>query len=221
MPLPKRSVFAEIGSGAVMLFARAVTAVRGVWSAGPPPRQAVYFANHASHGDFILVWAVLPPRIRLAARPVAAADYWGRSRLTRFVALDMFDALLIRREAASRTEDPLRPLTEALDAGSSLILFPEGTRNTSPDPLLPFRPGLFHLARRRPEVDLVPVWIANLNRVLPKGEVVPLPLLCTVTFGAPLRLAAGETKPAFLARAEAALRALAPGAPALPPKDAP
>ena len=101
-------------------------------------------------------------------------------------------------------------MAEALDAGSSLILFPEGTRNTTDAPLLPFKAGLHHLARKRPGIDLVPVWIDNLNRVMPKGEIVPIPLICTVTFGAPLRLAPDEDKAAFLARAEAALRALAP-----------
>jgi 1-acyl-sn-glycerol-3-phosphate acyltransferase len=97
----------------------------------------------------------------------------------------------------------------ALDAGDSLILFPEGNRNTGDDLLLPFKSGLYHLARMRPEVDLVPVWIENLNRVLPKGEVIPVPLICTVTFGAALHLAGGETKDLFLGRAAAALRALA------------
>ena len=98
----------------------------------------------------------------------------------------------------------------SLDAGTSLILFPEGTRNTTDERLLPFKSGLFHLAGARPQVELVPVWIENLNRVMPKGEFVPIPLLCTVTFGAPLRLQAGEDKAAFLERARAALLAAAP-----------
>ncbi|OYW48349.1 MAG: hypothetical protein B7Z31_15115 [Rhodobacterales bacterium 12-65-15] len=99
-------------------------------------------------------------------------------------------------------------MVAALDAGASLILFPEGQRNASPEPLLPFKSGLYHLAKARPAVDLVPVWIANLNKVMPKGEVIPVPLICTLTFGSPLHLAADEPKEAFLDRAMAALLGL-------------
>jgi 1-acyl-sn-glycerol-3-phosphate acyltransferase len=195
----------------ILLFARFLTAVRGQWEGiAPTDEQRIYFANHASHGDFVLIWTVLPRRMRLATRPVARSDYWLKSRLRRFIGRDVFDAVLIDRERASRTSDPIEQMTDALDAGSSLIVFPEGTRNGTAAPLLPFKSGLFHLACARPKVVLVPVWIANLNRVLPKGEFVPIPLICTVTFGAALHIADGETKQDFLARAEAALLALSP-----------
>ena len=101
-------------------------------------------------------------------------------------------------------------MASALDQGASLILFPEGKRNSADEPLLPFKSGLYHLAKARPEVDLVPVWIANLNKVMPKGEIIPVPLICTVTFGAPLHVAPDEAKDDFLARASAALLALQP-----------
>ena len=197
----------------ILLFARFLTAVRGQWhGVAPSDEQRIYFANHASHGDFVLIWTVLPRRLRLASRPVAGSDYWLKSRLRRFIGRDVFNAVLIDRERPSRTNDPISLMTDALDAGSSLIVFPEGTRNSTPAPLLPFKSGLFHLARARPEIVLVPAWIDNLNRVMPKGEFVPIPLICTVTFGAALQIAQGETKRDFLARAEAALLALSPKA---------
>ena len=124
----------------------------------------------------------------------------------------MFNAVLIDRRPENRTEDPVAQMTAALDAGSSLILFPEGKRNSADTPLLAFKSGLYHLASARPSVDLVPVWIANLNKVMPKGEIIPVPLICTLTFGSPMHLAAGEEKAAFLARAADALLALQPGA---------
>ncbi|APO79885.1 phospholipid/glycerol acyltransferase protein (plasmid) [Rhizobium etli 8C-3] len=205
------SLIAKPVAIAIVLFARAITAVRAIWANdGLPPRRCIYFANHSSHGDFILIWAVLPPRLRRRARPVAGADYWLKSPLTTFIGREVFNAVLIERDRERRTQDPIEQMAAAIDAGSSLILFPEGTRNQTDEPLLPFKGGLFHLAVLRPGIDLVPVWINNLNRVMPKGEIVPIPLICTVTFGSPIRLDPGETKDGFLSRARAALISLSP-----------
>jgi 1-acyl-sn-glycerol-3-phosphate acyltransferase len=207
------ALLARFTGTAIVFFARAITAVRALWQGIEPcPGQRVYFANHSSHGDFILVWAVLPPRLRRATRPVAGADYWLASAPRRFLGRDVFKAVLIARKPSRDTENPITQMSAALDGGASLILFPEGTRNTTQDPLLPFKGGLYHLARARPAIDLVPVWIENLNRVMPKGEIVPVPLICTVSFGAPLHLRPDEDKAAFLLRAEAALLAAAPEA---------
>ncbi len=196
---------------AIGLFARGVTAVQAVWAGcGPEPVQRVYFANHTSNGDFVLVWTVLPDLMKRVTRPVAAADYWLTSGLRSFVGREVFNAVLIDRRAEARVVDPVDQMVEALDEGASLILFPEGKRNVTEAALLPFKTGLYHVAKARPGVDLVPVWIANLNRVMPKGEVIPIPLVCTVTFGVPMHIEEGEAKEAFLARAEAALRGLGP-----------
>ncbi len=202
---------ARLVAGAVAALAWLVTGVRGNWQGVlPEARPRIYFANHRSHGDFVLIWTVLPPALRRRTRPVAAEDYWGRGGLRQLIGERVFDALLVARDAANRERDPVAPLAAALDAGSSLILFPEGTRNTTAAPLLPFKSGLYRLARARPDVELVPVWIDNLNRVLPKGEFVPVPLLCTVTFGAPIALLPGEGSVPFRERSRQALLALMP-----------
>jgi 1-acyl-sn-glycerol-3-phosphate acyltransferase len=196
---------------AVTAFARLITGVRCNWrGCAPDPRPRVYFANHNSHGDFVLIWTVLPPALRRITRPVAGADYWTVSSLRRFIGERVFRAVLIDRDPQTRKDDPIAMMTQALDENASLILFPEGTRNTGDARLLPFKSGLFHLASARPQVEFVPVWIENLNRVMPKGEFVPIPLLCTVTFGAALQAFGGEDKAAFLDRARTALLALAP-----------
>jgi 1-acyl-sn-glycerol-3-phosphate acyltransferase len=195
---------------AVTGFARAVTGVRGEWQGcAPEARPRVYFANHSSMGDFVLVWTVLPPALRRNTRPVAGSDYWNLNATRRFFADRVFHSVLIDRNWATRKGDPVKQMTDALDAGASLILFPEGTRNMTEERLLPFKSGLYHLAMARPQVELVPVWLENLNRMMPKGEIFPVPLLCTVTFGTPLTISAQEDKSAFLERARAALLAAA------------
>jgi 1-acyl-sn-glycerol-3-phosphate acyltransferase len=196
----------------IILFARFVTAPRALWlGMDPALGQRVYFANHTSNGDFVLIWTVLPLALRNRTRPVAALDYWLKTPLRAFIGRDVFNAVLIDRRPDQRTEDPVTQMAAALDEGSSLILFPEGQRNSSDTPLLPFKSGLYHLARQRPNVDLVPVWISNLNHVMPKGQIIPVPLICTLSFGAPIRLDANETKEAFLTRASDSLLALANG----------
>lgn len=209
-----RSAAAAIAVHAITLFIRLVTAPRAIWAGTEPvPRKRVYFANHTSNADFVLIWAVLPNFLRRNTRPVAASDYWLKNRLRAFAGRDVFKAVLINRDADARAEDedPVARMIAALDDGASLILFPEGKRNLTDAPLLEFKSGLFHLARNRPEVDLVPTWIDNLNSVLPKGEVVPVPLICTVTFGPPVHIAPGEGKASFLGRAHDALESLAKG----------
>lgn len=208
--IPALRRFAAGATGqAILVFARFITAPRAIWQGVEPlPRQRVYFANHSSNGDFVLLWTVLPPAVRRRTRPVAALDYWLTSPLRAFIGREVFNAVLIDRRPEARTDDPVAQMAAALDEGASLILFPEGQRNSTDLPLLPFKSGLYHLARARPEVDLVPVWIANLNKVMPKGEIIPVPLICTLTFGAPLHLLPDETKDTFLARASAALLSL-------------
>jgi len=190
-------------------FIRLLTGSRVFWSEPLAPGRRVYYGNHSSHGDFVLIWSALPPPLRAQARPVAAAEYWRRGALRRYLIRRVFKGVLVERDAAQRTEDPVATMAAAIEAGSALILFPEGTRNPG-DGVLPFKSGLYHLATRCADLELVPVWLENLNRVMPKGRLIPLPLLCTARFGLPLRLDDGEDKHDFLERARAALLALAP-----------
>jgi len=203
-------VFADLIARACSGAIRTLTGARALWQGCAPSNQhRVYYGNHASHGDFVLIWSSLPAPLRRQVRPVAAAEYWQRDGLRRYLIDAVFNGVLVEREAARRQHDPLQVLCDAVDDGCSLILFPEGTRNTG-EGVLPFKSGIYHLARLRPELEFVPVWLDNLNRVMPKGRWLPLPLLCTATFGVPLRLQADEDKAAFLARSRQALIDLAP-----------
>jgi 1-acyl-sn-glycerol-3-phosphate acyltransferase len=199
--------------------ARLITGAQGHWKGCPPKaEQRIYFANHQSHFDWVLIWAALPRDLRATTRPIAARDYWTSSPFKQWLTSEVFHAVYVNRTRAksaagdgTEDQDPLEPLVQALTNGDSLVIFPEGTRGHGGAPK-DFKSGLYHLAEQFPGVQLIPAWIANVQRVMPKGEVVPVPILCTVTFGAPLQLQPGEDKRDFLARARAAVVELRPAA---------
>jgi 1-acyl-sn-glycerol-3-phosphate acyltransferase len=172
----------------------------------PGDAQRIYFANHTSHIDTLAIWSSLPRRLRPRTRPIAARDYWGKG-IRKYIATRGFGAVLIDRKREDSNADPLDPLRAALRAGDSLIIFPEGTRGGDALPAR-FRSGLYRLAEEFPSVELVPVYLDNLHRSLPKGALLPVPMVCTVRFGAPIALAPGEEKEPFLERARAAVIAL-------------
>ena len=199
-------------AGMIAAAARLISGVNVQWADSEPDvRQTVYFANHSSHLDFVVLWSSLPPDVRARARPVAAQDYWEKG-LRRAIAVNVFRAVLVARrhagqEGASASGNPLEAIEhmlEAMGSDNSLILFPEGTRGTGEE-VAAFKSGLYYLAQRKPGLRMVPAYLNNLNRILPKGEFLPVPFISRLTFGPALTLAAGEAKPAFLARARAAL----------------
>ena len=197
----------EVAGLALAFVARLITGAQGHWHGAPPKaEQRIYFANHQSHFDWVLIWASLPRELRAVTRPIAARDYWTSTPLKHWITREIFNAVYVSRERRD-DEDPLEPLLEALRHGDSLVIFPEGTRGHAGDPA-PFKSGLYALALAFPDVQLIPAWIDNVQRVMPKGEVVPVPILCTVTFGAPLSLLPGEDRRVFLDRARAAVVAL-------------
>jgi len=256
---------------------RLLTGAQARWYGCPPKaEQRIYFANHQSHADLVMIWAALPEELRSITRPIAARDYWANTPVKRWITTEVFNAVYVERAAgapapapeappaadvaaaapvadamppivditpeildevqgrldlpapppspaaapgpaappaAEPTEpteparDPLAPLVEALRSGDSIIIFPEGTRGHTGEPQK-FKSGLYTLATMFPEVVLVPAWIDNVQRVMPKGEIVPVPILCSVTFGAPIRVEPGEERRPFLDRARAAVIAL-------------
>lgn len=194
------------------------------WTGGPPDeRQRVYFANHTSHLDFVVLWSALPPAVRRLTRPVAARDYWEQGAVRRFLAGRIFRAVLVDRmggpggsggngrEDAQRVAAARRTIQILLDEigdRESLIVFPEGTRGPGGG-VGPFKSGLYHLCRAKPELEAMPVYLDNMNRILPKGESVPVPMMSRALFGRAIRILPEESKTQFLERARAALLALA------------
>jgi len=174
----------------------------------PSPALRIYYANHTSHMDTLALWCALPAELRAKTRPVAASDYWSGAGFKSYIATRGFNALFIERNADKRERDPLGPLVEALQRGESLIIFPEGTRRPQALPS-PLKSGICHLAGKMPEAELIPVYLDNLYRSMPKGTLLPVPLTCSVRFGAPLERRPDESKDAFLDRARQAVVDLA------------
>ena len=179
----------------------------------PATRQRIYFANHTSHLDFVVLWSVLPRKLRAITRPVAAKDYWS-SGLRKRIAVNAFHAVLVERgdksahaDRAAAARNTLDVLLEALGTENSLIVFPEGTRGNGLE-VGPFKSGIYHLWLKRPDVQFVPVHLSNLNRILPKGEFLPVPVISRVAFGQALKLEKNETKEVFLQKAHNAVCAL-------------
>ncbi len=179
----------------------------------PSTRQRVYFANHTSHLDFVVLWSVLPQKLRSVTRPVAAKDYWN-SGLRKRIAVNSFHAVLVERgskiadnDRATGARNTLEQLFQALEEGNSLIIFPEGTRGNGLE-VGQFKSGIYYLWAKRPDVQFVPVYLSNLNRILPKGEFLPVPVISRVVFGTGLKLEKDETKESFLRKAHEAVCAL-------------
>jgi 1-acyl-sn-glycerol-3-phosphate acyltransferase len=207
----KNAIARIIGYG-LATTARVLTAPDIRWiGCEPSTTQRIYVANHTSHADFVLLWGSLPMNLREHTHPVAAADYWTHGTLRRRLMEDVFQGVLIDRELTGVNRNPLAPIFRALDSGKSLIFFPEGTRGTG-EHVRSFRCGIYHVARAHPEVELIPVWIDNLDLVLPRGAFLPVPLHCSVTFGAPERLRLNEERTEFLARLRKSLVDLRPHA---------
>jgi 1-acyl-sn-glycerol-3-phosphate acyltransferase len=217
-----RPMLAKLMSLFLLGLVRVLTGAQARWYGCPPKaEQRIYFANHQSHADLVMIWAALPQELRSITRPIAAKDYWTKTPFKQWITTAVFNAVYVDRgknwgqipispanlESDPDAADPLQPLAEALQSGDSLIMFPEGTRGNAEVPQA-FKAGLYNLAQKFPQVVLVPAWIDNIQRVMPKGEVVPVPILCSVTFGAPIALEPGEERRDFLDRARQAVIAL-------------
>lgn len=211
-PLPAgpgcSSLETKLTGGTLALLARILSGASVRWiDSQPDSCQRVYFANHTSHLDGIVLWSSLPPEVRVVTRPVAAKDYWTAGRVRRYLSTRVFNALLIDRRNIKVHQSPVDVMIREIGNRYSLIVFPEGSRNSGPD-IGEFKSGLYYLCKKRPDLEMIPVYIDNMNRILPRGEVLPVPLLTCITFGPPIWLEAGEPKADFLRRAREAVRRL-------------
>ncbi|MFK8113682.1 MAG: lysophospholipid acyltransferase family protein [Rubripirellula sp.] len=153
----------------------------------PETGPAIIVANHNSHLDVFALMNVLGLKRLRQVRPVAAADYFLTRRLrawfaTRIVGIIPIDRTKIRREDGKH---PLDPISNVIQEGGIVLLFPEGSRG-EPEQMAQLQSGVAHLAKRHPEVPIVPVFMHGLGKALPKGEAILVPFFCDLFVGHPL-----------------------------------
>ena len=165
----------------------------------------ILVANHSSHLDTAALLSLFPVSRLRRIRPCAAADYFERTRTIAFLSRTLFNILSIHRGQPRGEEHPVQRMREALERGESLLLFPEGTRGRGPE-MAPFKPGIACLVEQLPQVPVVPAYLVNMGRALPKGEFLPVPFFCEVHIGAPLHLSG--TRAEILTAVRAAVEAL-------------
>lgn len=147
----------------------------------PVHGPAIVIANHNSHLDALMLLSLFPQRLIPSIRIAAAADYFFTNKTTRFLAEHVAGLVPVARTGSKA---PLAPMAAVLEKGGILFLFPEGTRG-SPDVMGDIKPGLWHIARRFPEVPICPVYLHGLGRAMPKGSWVPVPLFADICVGEP------------------------------------
>ena len=171
----------------------------------PTKGPAVIVANHNSHLDTMVLMTLLPNNLLPITKPVAAADYFLRNPLIAWFALKIVGILPIKRKSQDRSDDPLAPVNESLNAGNVLIFFPEGSRG-EPERLSNFKGGVAKLAQEHPDVPIVPVLLHGLGKALPKGEALLVPFFCDVFIGKSLYWPGSRKE--FMGQLEASMQSL-------------
>ncbi len=191
--------------GGMVLLAKFLSGASVRWvDCQPEPCQRVYFANHTSHLDSIVIWSVLPENVREKTRMVAALDYWKGGPIRRFLSNKVFHAILIDRKHVSIKNNPVNQLIREMEGDHSIIIFPEGGRGDG-EKIKDFKSGIYYLAKKKPEIELIPIYLDNMNRILPRGMILPVPMLSRVVFGPPIWIEQGEMKEDFLRRCREAV----------------
>jgi len=199
-------LFNTFATKTLIVLTRILSGATVLWYESQPDDscQRVYFANHTSHLDALVIWAALPSAIREKTRMVAAQDYWDAGPIRRYVSQSLLNAVLIERENVSFKNTPVKVMADEMQNEFSLILFPEGGRSQD-GTLGEFKSGLYYLCKRRPDLELIPIYLNNLNSILPRGQTLPVPMLSRVIFGPPMWLEMDERKESFLTRARNAV----------------
>jgi 1-acyl-sn-glycerol-3-phosphate acyltransferase len=148
----------------------------------PSKGPAIIVANHNSHLDTLTLISLLPLSLLRKVRPVAALDYFLKTKWLAWFATRIIGILPISREVGG---NPLALPNAALERGEILILFPEGSRG-EPEHIAEFKRGVALLVKANPDVPVIPVFMHGLGKSLPKGKWVIVPFILDIFIGEPV-----------------------------------
>jgi 1-acyl-sn-glycerol-3-phosphate acyltransferase len=149
-------------------------------------KQFILIANHNSHMDTMALMSAIPSRFIHRVHPIAARDFFGGSLFSRILMRYLVNATLIRRDREDPKRDPIDDMDKMLKKQRSLILYPEGSRGI-PGKMSNFKRGLGYLVQRNPNINVIPVYLENIYKTLPKGKKLILPYNCSIKFGQPIK----------------------------------
>ncbi|MDR2921114.1 MAG: 1-acyl-sn-glycerol-3-phosphate acyltransferase [Tannerella sp.] len=157
--------------------------------------QFIIVANHNSHLDTMALLASLPGKIVYKVRPVAAADYFGKTKTKEKLVNYFVNTLLIprKRDEGDPENDPINKMIHAIDNGYSLIIFPEGTRG-EPEIPQPLKPGIAYVLKNRPHIKYIPVYMTGMGTAMPKDDALIVPFESTLVYGKPVQVASTEIR---------------------------
>jgi 1-acyl-sn-glycerol-3-phosphate acyltransferase len=219
------------GIGIIKITRRLNWEARGVENLKSLQEPVVFAANHVSHVDTPAILGTLPRHLRRRTVVAAALDVFGTNgderpslgkRILPTVVAAAFHAFAFDRHGPPMRS--VRTSVQLIRDGSSLLLYPEGTRSRTSS-FGEFKSGVAVLARftKRP---VVPVFVHGGRRVLPCGAFMPRPGRIRVHYGVPLYHDQNESAADFTSRLEQAIyslrrhrtaRSTAPTEPALDP----
>ncbi len=156
-------------------------------------KQFVIVANHNSHIDTMALMASLPSSIIHKVKPVAAADYFGKTKFRAAISNYFINTLLISRKGGNA----IQAMKEALENGYSLIIFPEGSRG-EPDKEQRMKSGVAILLTLCRDVKYVPAYLVGMGKIMPKGDNLIVPFSSTLVYGKPALPKSNEPKEILL-----------------------
>ncbi len=154
-------------------------------------KQFILIANHNSHMDTMAIMSAIPSRYIHKVHPIAARDFFGGSLFKKILMRYLVNATLIQRDRDDPNNDPIDSMDKMLKKSRSLILFPEGSRGI-PGVMAKFKKGLGYLIQRNPEINVIPVYLDNVYKTLPRGKNLILPYNCSIKFGDPIQFKSME-----------------------------
>ncbi len=146
--------------------------------------QFIIVANHNSHLDTLLLFYLLPAKQIKKTHPVAAKEYFSKSKILFWLVKFIFDPVWISRGDTESFDGFMDVVKSKLDHGHNLIIFPEGSRGM-PGEVHHFKTGIGRISEQYRHIPILPVFISGTEKSLPKHFSIPVPIWNNIIIGPP------------------------------------